>query len=121
MFAVWRLNSDQPSIENRISAFAELRFCVSNFRCTATRSAVVFGNALLPHRARTVRMAKHPTRRIDAVLGAELADKLLPQFMQRLERRHSPRIVKFVLAYNPRFPYDLARHRCLRTAGLPEG
>ena len=41
--------------------------------------------------------------------------------MQRLERGHSLRIVKFVLAYNPRFPYDLARHRCLRTAGLPEG
>ena len=81
---------------------------------------MVFGNALLPHRARTVRMAKHPTRRIDAVLGAELADKLLPQFMQRLERRHSPRIVKFVLAYNPRFPYDLARHRCLRTTGLAQ-
>jgi hypothetical protein len=40
--------------------------------------------------------------------------------MQRLERRHSPRIVKFVLAYNPRFPYDLARHRCLRTTGLAQ-
>jgi len=27
---------------------------------------------------------------------------------------------KFVLAYNPRFPYDLARYRCLRTTGLAQ-
>ena len=66
-------------------------------------------------------MAKHPTRRIDAVLGAELADKLLPQFMQRLERRHSPRIVKFVLAYNPPFPTIWPDIDVCGLLGFPKG
>ena len=72
MFAVWRLNSDQPSIENRISAFAELGFCV-------------------------------------------------PQFMQRVERRHSLPIVKSLcLPIIHGLPTIRPGIGCLRTTGLPE-